>query len=75
MITRQLNSIVITFKSDGSPLVTATAMVTDSDENTQSGTAKLLNQAAVITIAEQMRDKIITLAESAGKPVVVGGGT
>lgn len=70
-ITRRLDSIGISFKADGTPMVVAQAVISDDSEGTQSGAEKRLNQAAIITIAAQLRDAILQAASAAGKPLTV----
>lgn len=73
MITRNLFQIVVTFKQDATPVVSAVAMVTDDSEGTQTGAAKVLNAPSVVSAATTLRDAVMTLAANAGKPVTIGG--
>lgn len=68
-ITRKLNEITLNFDREGNPTVLVTAIVTDTDEGTNSGAARILQAPAVLTAATALRDACLTLAANAGKPL------
>lgn len=70
-ITRRLDSVSISFKADGTPMIAVQAVITDDAEGTQSGAEKRLNQAAIVDLATQLRDAILQAAANAGKPLTV----
>jgi len=68
-ITRKLVQIELLFRGTDVPIVNVTAVVSDDEENTATGVARILQGAAIVNAANALRDAVVNAAQNAGKPV------
>lgn len=68
-ISRKLMEVSVRFAADGTPVVIAHALITDTDEGTSTGQQKQLNAQTIQDAAVALRDAVLAKAEQVGKPL------